>query len=40
MTWRSVLVSAMVTGELQGLAGKMLGGDAWMWAGGMSALLL
>mmetsp|Transcript_5559 Transcript_5559/g.12115 ORF Transcript_5559/g.12115 Transcript_5559/m.12115 type:complete len:1053 (+) Transcript_5559:55-3213(+) len=34
VTWRSVLVSATVTGELQGLANKMLGGDGWMWARG------
>jgi len=34
VSWRSILVSATVTGELEGLAKTALGGDGWMWARG------
>ena len=37
VTWRSVLVSATVTSDLEGLAKTVLGsGDGWMWARGHS----
>ena len=36
-TWRSVLVSATISREMEGLAGTMLGGgDGWVWARGRS----
>jgi ATP-dependent RNA helicase DDX31/DBP7 len=34
VTWRSVLVSATVTPEMEGLARTVLGGDGWEWARG------
>ncbi|KAL9183972.1 hypothetical protein ACHAXT_002058 [Thalassiosira profunda] len=34
VTWRSVLVSATVTKEIEGLAKTVLGGEGWMWARG------
>lgn len=36
VTWRSVLVSATVTREMEGLAKTVLGGDGWVWARGHS----
>lgn len=32
VTWRSILVSATVSGDIQQLAQKTLGGDTWVWA--------
>lgn len=34
VSWRAVLVSATVNGELEGLAKTVLGGEGWMWARG------
>jgi len=31
VTWNSVLVSATVTNQVEGLAKKMLGSDEWLW---------
>ena len=32
ITWRSYLVSATVTGRVEDLAKKLLGGSAWLWS--------
>lgn len=34
VTWRSVLVSATVTADIEGLAKTVLGGEKWLWARG------
>jgi ATP-dependent RNA helicase DDX31/DBP7 len=34
VTWRSVLVSATVTADIEGLAKTVLGGEGWLWARG------
>ncbi len=34
VTWRSVLVSATVTADIEGLAKTVLGGEMWLWARG------
>ncbi|KAL3759716.1 hypothetical protein ACHAWU_008210 [Discostella pseudostelligera] len=34
VTWRSVLVSATVTVDIEGLAKTVLGGEGWLWARG------
>ena len=34
VTWRSILVSATVTPDIEGLAKTVLGGEMWLWARG------